>query len=656
MEPMLIIDGLPPGTTMELDDSLYSYSSIVRTPGGSLGGEIQSFDASLRLRVSGTGTLAGFNRTLVVPVHLDIHTGPRTPGDPIQSFPTALYLLAGELFGDPDFCEFRISAGTEMGLPSPGQETLTDLGGGTFAVESFFDVTYQIEFEGCPGSQLEGYAGRTTATIRIYQGEPKTWNPGDDHKMHFPQLPDLSGWAVNATWMPIGLGPTVTLADDWLCSETGWVKDIHFWGSYWFDIFLPIDTFTLSIHSDVPAGVDLQYSHPGELLWERRITALNVSQFLALGEGWHDPSTNLWDASNHNLYYQYDVYLDSIDWFWQEEGTVYWLDINARINNNETVRWGWKSTLDHWNDDGTWIAEPEDWCVEPDNGSGTVDLPADCIYYSPEETMLIIDGLPPGTTIELDPILQDYFNINRQPGGTLGGEILNFDATLSLTVHGTGILAGFNRSLAVPVSLEVHTGPRTPGDPVQTFPTALYSLTGQLFGDPDFCEFLISGGIAFGLPSLGQMTLTDLGDGTYHVESFFDITYQIQFEGCPGSQLEDYSGVTTATIRMQHPTEEPPVWQELREPTGQSMDLSFVITGTCCDSFRGDANGDGDDANILDLTFVVDWIFRGSGDPGPCQDESDANSDGDPTSPNILDLTYLVDNIFRGGPDPGPCP
>jgi len=68
---------------------------------------------------------------------------------------------------------------------------------------------------------------------------------------------------------------------------------------------------------------------------------------------------------------------------------------------------------------------------------------------------------------------------------------------------------------------------------------------------------------------------------------------------------------------------------------------------------RGDLNGDDVDANILDLTFLVDYIFRGSGDPGTCSEESDLNGDGDDA--NILDLTFLVDRIFRGGPAPGPC-
>lgn len=53
------------------------------------------------------------------------------------------------------------------------------------------------------------------------------WAPGDGHKMHFPQLPDEDGWDVKAT-------DPLCLADDWMCSESGEVTDIHFWGS-WLD-------------------------------------------------------------------------------------------------------------------------------------------------------------------------------------------------------------------------------------------------------------------------------------------------------------------------------------------------------------------------------------------------------------------------------------
>ena len=74
--------------------------------------------------------------------------------------------------------------------------------------------------------------------------------------------------------------------------------------------------------------------------------------------------------------------------------------------------------------------------------------------------------------------------------------------------------------------------------------------------------------------------------------------------------------------------------------------------GSCCQGIRGDVNGDGTDASILDLVFLVDRIFRG-GDPPGCSNEADVNGDG--ISASILDLVFLVDRIFRGGAAPGPC-
>lgn len=72
-----------------------------------------------------------------------------------------------------------------------------------------------------------------------------------------------------------------------------------------------------------------------------------------------------------------------------------------------------------------------------------------------------------------------------------------------------------------------------------------------------------------------------------------------------------------------------------------------ALNPSCCIGIRGDVNGDGGNANILDLTFLVDYIFRSSGNSGPCPEESDVNGDG--SSANILDLTFLVDFIFRSG-------
>lgn len=76
--------------------------------------------------------------------------------------------------------------------------------------------------------------------------------------------------------------------------------------------------------------------------------------------------------------------------------------------------------------------------------------------------------------------------------------------------------------------------------------------------------------------------------------------------------------------------------------------------GACCnhDGMRGDVNYDLSGPNVADLTYLVDYLFRGGTAP-PCFEEGDVDGDG---SINVADLTYLVDFLFRGGPAPQPCP
>lgn len=447
-----IIDGLPPGTTIEMEGILMDFvccgdtcpsCSLALPPsgcemaGGSLGGRGHCFEATLDLTVTGTGDLTGYNRHLSVPVFVEVHTAPRTPGEAIQDFNSVVFRFGGQLFGDPDFCEFIITAGTDNGLPSPGHTKLTELPSGDFAVDSFFDITYQIEFEGCPGSPLDDYAGTTTATIRMETGFLEECAPKED-----------------------GSG----------------CKDVN---------------CLIQGNECQPVCVNF------------------------------DPKT----------------------------GYNRVIDCDCRAPDECHINLG---------------SGPG--CVVEDNGTGTATLPPiGCEFTSPDEVFMIIDGLPAGTTIEMPGVWMDFVCCGsscsncslvlsgsecEMAGGSLGGNGDCFDSTLDLTVTGTGDLAGYTRHLSVPVFAEVHTGPRNPGEAIQDFNTVVFRLDGQLFGDPDFCTFHITGGTDFGLPSPGHTTLTELPSGDFAVDSFFDITYEIEFEGCPGSPLDGYAGTTTATIRM----------------------------------------------------------------------------------------------------------
>ena len=80
--------------------------------------------------------------------------------------------------------------------------------------------------------------------------------------------------------------------------------------------------------------------------------------------------------------------------------------------------------------------------------------------------------------------------------------------------------------------------------------------------------------------------------------------------------------------------------------TSFSNDAMVRIQG----HIAGDVNLDGS-ANIIDLTFLVDYIFRGG--PEPILTET-SDVDASCNKANIVDLTYFVDYVFRGGPSPVP--
>ncbi len=79
---------------------------------------------------------------------------------------------------------------------------------------------------------------------------------------------------------------------------------------------------------------------------------------------------------------------------------------------------------------------------------------------------------------------------------------------------------------------------------------------------------------------------------------------------------------------------------------------NFATYFGCCVGTKGDLDGNGAEANILDLNFAVGKIFRGGLKPA-CQGEGDVNSDK--SILDILDLNFLVSKIFRGGASPAAC-
>jgi hypothetical protein len=199
-----------------------------------------------------------------------------------------------------------------------------------------------------PDGEVEDYE------VFVEEGEPYKWL----------QEPDLreTGIDVNATF-------DYVLADDWLCEEPGRIDEIHIWGS-WLGDYLPAQSpmavdFVLSIHADIPASENPDgYSIPGEMLWEWAFPAYS---FIAvpwaenIEEGWLDPPGQYSFPADWTCW-EYIFHVDPEVAFHQvglpDSAVVYWLDVQA-MPHDPLAYFGWKTSLQHWNDDAVWGAGPE---------------------------------------------------------------------------------------------------------------------------------------------------------------------------------------------------------------------------------------------------------------------------------------------------------
>lgn len=178
------------------------------------------------------------------------------------------------------------------------------------------------------------------------------------------QLPDLSvrGIDVRDT-LPL------VLADDFLCTQRGLITDIIVWGSWRHDILPPDPTqvrFTLSFHEDIPATPET-YSRPGVIRWVQTFPPGSFTAMPYQGniqEGWWDPrDPQSYEFPGDTVCWMYRFQVPPNMAFCQEgnpdQPKVYWLDVQAEPLGATVAQFGWKTSINHWNDDAVWGMGPE---------------------------------------------------------------------------------------------------------------------------------------------------------------------------------------------------------------------------------------------------------------------------------------------------------
>jgi hypothetical protein len=183
------------------------------------------------------------------------------------------------------------------------------------------------------------------------------------------QLPNITD-----TGLDVLANYTNVLGDDFLCRVTGPINGITVWGSWLTDKVDPNVRFQLSLWTDVPTNAANTFSHPGELLCstlfsppnavgtslQRYKVALDQAN---LRESFYDPNIpgTAGIIGNDTQLWRYDFYPFYPGCWFQQGGTAttagglgrtYWLALTALVSDQSTYRFGWKTSTNHWNDDG----------------------------------------------------------------------------------------------------------------------------------------------------------------------------------------------------------------------------------------------------------------------------------------------------------------
>jgi hypothetical protein len=156
----------------------------------------------------------------------------------------------------------------------------------------------------------------------------------------YVQAPNLSGYDVFSE-------PNV-LADDFVCTATGPISDIHIWGS-WRNNLVDTNaiTFWLGIYDDVPVSANNPFSHPGtNLLWQQWFAPGQYAEsFWGSGqESFLDPVSLDTSPETNAWYYCFYPTNPFVQLGTAAAPKTFWLAVDAELPVGIGYQFGWKTT------------------------------------------------------------------------------------------------------------------------------------------------------------------------------------------------------------------------------------------------------------------------------------------------------------------------
>ena len=190
------------------------------------------------------------------------------------------------------------------------------------------------------------------------------------------------------------------------------------------------------------------------------------------------------------------------------------------------------------------------------SGQQTQQAVAAAIFSSIEEYVAAVGAdfhakiadpnVPTQEKCRLAIVHRDFALLSSNPGGSLGGTQEHAKSILRVQLLCPEPVAVVD----VPTTFVVDTAPHPEELKAMSFDTDMNSIEGTATDSTVFSSFRLVGGTSAGYPSPGHTSLIPADDGSFAVDSTFNIGYRIEFVGARGGPLEGAEGTMESSILM----------------------------------------------------------------------------------------------------------